>query len=359
MDNPSANYNCVANKQWVDALIAISCFGVVCLHANSIFWARPTGFSWFTALAIECLFYFAVPIFYMISGYTLLGYRKRYSTKTFLCRRFKRTVIPYVFWSLLAYFVLSIIQGGGYNGINTGARLLAALVNAQIVGVYWFFPPLFICYLLVPLFGLACNSKNFLLYLLMLGLVSHSLLPFISQILGVQILSIYLNILPGGGYIVFFILGFVLGNYRISVKVENMILLLGLIGLVAHFIGTHYCSPAGAEIGKLFKGYLNWPALLYGSAVFLLIKRLYDTYDLSFLGNVIAFVRRNSFGIYLLHWWILYIIVPKIFKMAPLAPSLRENAMVNILLAILTTIFCGLITEAIRQIKMVRWVIGE
>ncbi len=350
-------YNADLHSKWVDALIAMSCFGVVCLHSNSVFWSRPTGFAWFESLFIESFFYFAVPIFYMISGYTLLGYRNRYSTTKFLIRRIKRAVIPYVFWSVFAYIALSIIRGG--NGIDTVLEFFAAIANSKIVGVYWFFPPLFICYLVLPLVCLALNSKKMLLYLLALGIVSYSILPFLSQLLGIEFSPTYLHILPGSGYIIFFILGYMLGNDRMPVWVENVILCMGCVGFLVHLIGTHYCSPVGADIGKLFKGYLNWPTVLYGPSIFILVKRIYDNHDLPFMVKIVSFVRRNSLGIYLMHWWVLYIIMPKVYTVINGMSSLRESALWNISLACITTILCGYITEAIRRIKILRWIIGE
>ena len=49
---------------------------------------------------IESVFYSAVPVFFMITGATLMDCRKRYSTAVFLKKRFTRTVIPYLGWVL-------------------------------------------------------------------------------------------------------------------------------------------------------------------------------------------------------------------------------------------------------------------
>ncbi|XCB29844.1 hypothetical protein RQN30_11930 [Arcanobacterium hippocoleae] len=42
-----------------------------------------SGKNWAAALAIETIFFFAVPIFFMLTGATLLRYRDRYDTQTF------------------------------------------------------------------------------------------------------------------------------------------------------------------------------------------------------------------------------------------------------------------------------------
>lgn len=76
------------NKEYyIDTLTILSCIAVVYLHANGIFWTHPSGRLWLTSNVIESFFYFAVPVFFMISGATLLEYRQRYSTLTFIKKK--------------------------------------------------------------------------------------------------------------------------------------------------------------------------------------------------------------------------------------------------------------------------------
>lgn len=86
---------------------------------------------WKSALAFECIFYWAVPIFLMISGANLLNYRKRYDTKTFFKKRFVKILIPWVFWSFLTYLVLF----KDFNIVNFTLKFL----SGNIVQIYWFF----------------------------------------------------------------------------------------------------------------------------------------------------------------------------------------------------------------------------
>lgn len=51
-----------------------------------LFIGNPTIRAWNTSLIVECLFYFAVPVFVMLSGANLMNYRKKYDTKTFLLK---------------------------------------------------------------------------------------------------------------------------------------------------------------------------------------------------------------------------------------------------------------------------------
>lgn len=89
------------NYNYITVLSVISAFAVVLLHTNGCFWTFKREPYWFSANIIESVFYFAVPVFFMISGATLIDYRERYSTGTFLKKRFKKTVIPFFVWSIV------------------------------------------------------------------------------------------------------------------------------------------------------------------------------------------------------------------------------------------------------------------
>lgn len=70
-------------KLYISVINVIACLGVVILHANGIFWQHPSGFLWISANFLETFFYWSVPLFFMITGATLIDYNKRYSTTAF------------------------------------------------------------------------------------------------------------------------------------------------------------------------------------------------------------------------------------------------------------------------------------
>lgn len=135
----------VKHEKYIDVLTVLSCISVVYLHTNGVFWRHPTGFTWITANMIESVFYFAVPVFFMISGYTLIDFRERYSVGEYLKKRFYRTVIPFIFWSLAWFLFLRFFHRLPAKALKDG--LLLGILNTKILQIYWFFPPLFACYL--------------------------------------------------------------------------------------------------------------------------------------------------------------------------------------------------------------------
>ena len=110
-------------KIYIQILGVIACLAVVAMHVNGCFWQFSYDRYWITANIIECICYFAVPIFFMISGATLLNYRKRYTSGIFQKKIWKnaRSVSDLVcdFCDLVLYRISRKTGGhpgsGGWN----------------------------------------------------------------------------------------------------------------------------------------------------------------------------------------------------------------------------------------------------
>ena len=96
---------------YFDLLNIAATICVVYLHCNGMVHTFARGWNWVLGLAIECVFYWAVPVFFMLSGATLIGYRKRYSTADYLKKRVSRIFVPFFAWSLIWYLLLPGIRG--------------------------------------------------------------------------------------------------------------------------------------------------------------------------------------------------------------------------------------------------------
>ena len=88
-------------KNYIYLLSVISACAVVFLHTNSIFWTFSYESYWFWTNITECIFYFAVPIFFMISGITLLNYNERYLLQKSdyqykICEAINKGIIKYL-----------------------------------------------------------------------------------------------------------------------------------------------------------------------------------------------------------------------------------------------------------------------
>lgn len=81
------------STDYITFVIVVSAFAVLTLHTNNCFWFYSGKEDyWFSANIIECAFYFAVQLFFMVSGIALMDFFDRYSMKRFFARRFMKTM---------------------------------------------------------------------------------------------------------------------------------------------------------------------------------------------------------------------------------------------------------------------------
>ena len=124
--------------------------GVVGIHVGSQYLLNPSANIHLVAL-FEIVTRFAVPIFFFISAFGLfynLDMSKPFDYSTFMQRRFKTVMIPYLFWSILYILHDNIYYGYGVPALSYVMKLiffgLAKYHLYFMVILVWF-------YLLMPL----------------------------------------------------------------------------------------------------------------------------------------------------------------------------------------------------------------
>lgn len=292
----------VTSLFYVTILNVVASFSVVALHTNGIFWTRPTGRLWITSNFIETWFYFAVPIFFMCTGLTLLDYPSRYSTKEYFKKRCSKVVLPFLFWSLFAFALSSflLLKRGEAVDFNI-LHIVANIFNSTYRSVYWFFPPLFAIYLAIPVLAHTKEKLKLCKYMAVLGIVFVSTVPQICNLLQISYNS---ALTPGviSGCMIFPVLGYLCGKMEFKRWQRITIYILGLLGWAVHFAGTILLSGAG-EINRTFKGYTNLPAVLQAIAVFVFVR--YAIAPLlarhKKVVAIFSWFAKRTFGVYLIH----------------------------------------------------------
>lgn len=308
---------------YYDILNIMATLGVTFLHCNSLAHSYSNTLAWYQALFIEVAVYWPVPIFFMLSGATLIGYRKRYTTKDFFKKRIIRTFIPFIIWSLIATVEYRL------NPLNTGFRIfIDSIFNTSIQGVYWFFIPLFSIYLAIPVLSLLKEHRNTLWYLAASTFLLTSLLPPLFNYLRLT-WNYSLQMPMAGGYLLFVILGYLFSTQDLTRNQRIGIYILGISGAVLRYGMTVYLSVRDGIINKLFFSYTEYHSVFLAIAVFIFIKN--STFIKSLENNekvtkIISTLSGCSFGVYLMHIFIrdyLYRVLPASFldfKMRLLGP---------------------------------------
>ena len=294
---------------------------VVFGHANISFWSRPTGFLWVSTVFTEATLHWAVGVFFMISGATLMDYRKRYTFPEYLKKRFLKTAIPFVFWYAFA-LILPYLHIG-FSGIVphisvelpcTPIQMLYGMSDTSYAEIYWFFIPLFFCYLLIPLFSAFKHRDAVFNTTIALMFVVFTLIPFYCKLTGTaNKITPYLSFQPE--YFIFVLLGYQLSTKELSKKLRAVIYTAGIIGWGLCFFGMLLTSKPG-EISGMFKGDLNLPAFMEQIAVFVFFRYVDFSKIMKAVPkfeSIVYTAASCSFGVYLTHYYFI-VGLPKWFN---------------------------------------------
>ena len=286
---------------YFDILNVIACFSVVCMHCNGWIHIFSHDDLWGVRVLIEVACYFAVPVFFMLSGATLLNYRQRYSTTEFYKKRFIRTVIPYLFWSITFYTIYLFRGNRPFGWKETITRFTTGEIPYTF---YWFFIPLFLLYLFLPFFSLMVEKlKNSqLLFLCLLLFIFQSVIPTIFSIANLN-LSFQV---PIAGYVIFMFLGYLLANndYDSNNKFFSVLSVLSFLLLASRYYLVYQLNEKSEPLFSYFGLYSILPSIW----VFLFVKRIAKPLQLDRFSNTWRFLASQSYGVFLLHTFFIVVL---------------------------------------------------
>ena len=287
---------------YFDLLNICATLCVIFLHCNGKARYYSETFGWYQALGIEVVCYWAVPVFLMLTGATLMGYREKYSTMEFFKRRVLRTVIPFVIWSVINAIVKDI------NPFDIGWKVfINRFFGSSIENVYWFFIPLFSVYLSLPILSLLKDDKKIMWYMAGGAFLLNSALPSMFSYIGLG-WNGYLTMMTVGGYLIYPIFGYLLATTDFSKPARSIIYFLGLAGAGLRYFMTVFLTKQDGKINQTFFSYTGYYAIFLAVAVFVFFKYLPVN---KWLENneklciAINKISSCSFGIYLIHMFIL------------------------------------------------------
>lgn len=291
------------SSNYITVLTVLSSFAVMMLHFNGVFWNHPAGSLWISSNIIETAFYFAVPVFFMITGCTLIDYRERYSTRVFFYKRFMRTVLPFIIWSLIAY--LFWCARGGKLCLSP-LFVLKGIINCHFMSIYWFFMPLFGIYLSIPVLSMLPEKVKVFTYMSLLAFCTLCLPGFLTQAVGGHFFPKSLEFPLCSGYLIYPLLGYVLHKVELRSIVRLLIYVAGAASAVAHFFATLMLSDS-AGICMLFKNYQHCTTVFFAVAIFVAAKYNADAIlSRAPVRKCIEYVKPTTLGVYLTHIYVLW-----------------------------------------------------
>lgn len=290
---------------YYDVLNIAACLAVIAMHHNGVVHTYSDSLMWKTALIVEVGAYWAVPIFLMISGATLMNYREKYDTKTFFQKRLLRTVIPFFAWSAIVLVWKTAVTGVFQMEEVNLRTVLNALLNNQMESKYWFFPTIISFYLMMPVLSWLTEEKHrpTLRYVVIAMFILQSTMPPVCRLLGITWNSSF-SLASMSNLIIYIFLGYLLANTEFSARERRWIYLFGAAGAVIRYVGVYVLSTADGEKNTIFFNSGYFPAVMLACAVFVWAKsvnweRVMQKLPIS--KEQIAKISACSLGIYLIH----------------------------------------------------------
>lgn len=281
---------------YFDVLNILACICVVFLHMNGIVHIYSNSRAWKTALVFEVICYWAVPVFIMLSGATLLKYRERYDTKTFFKKRFIKILIPWIIWSFVIYV-------NNNKNINI-VQFVKDFCYCRIEAIYWFFPLILYLYCLIPILSLILKERKLLWGIVIFIFIFSGIINPLCKIMNVSFPTIFNYCLETNSSIMFLILGYLLSTTEFSKKQKEIIYLLGIMSIIIRYGYTYYFSINKDMLNRDLFDYCSFISVFLAVSVFVFIKNInWDSVlkKMHIKTGYLVKISSCSFGIYLIH----------------------------------------------------------
>ncbi len=289
----------------LDLLKNLACIAVVVLHVTGMVPVKIVGYSLKTTLYY--IAGFAVPVFFMVNGYSLLNKAKlsyRYISKKLL------SILAIVFsWNVLMFFVKLFVEKKMTNPIMTSIN---SLIQRDYFWQFWFFGALIIIYLMLPVIHKYFSNLKSAIIITAIFVAICLTVDMISIVRSCLGLSIVQSHIPQTfrlwTWLAYYLLGGLLGKKQIidfvlkhiSVFFNWLILIITLviISIYQYNMGLFYRDSRAEGF------YDNIFTFIYGIGLFILICR----YNFTKTNIVRKLISNNVMGIYIVHVTLIMIV---------------------------------------------------
>lgn len=288
-------------KNYISILNVLACIGVVILHTFETGYTSDANFVF--EVLIRAIAFCAVPVFFMITGATLIDYRERYDTKTFFKKRLLKVIIPLIIWSII-YFIINFFKGKFSINDLSFKFVFEYFFLVKTNPIFWFFVVIIGIYLAIPVISLIPQEsrRKAFLYIIIITFIFNQFLPDLLYHLNLNYNYDLKFPLTYSGWIAFIFIGYYIDKYEIVKKHRVIIYVLGIIGFLTMVVPTIFISYHKNESCSWFDEYYDAPCVLYSASVFLFFKsKINNNQIVTKIMPFINFAAPTTLGIYVLH----------------------------------------------------------
>ena len=319
-------------NQSMDLLRIIACFGVIIIHISGSFFAqnyveRGTN-EWLFFFFLNGIFKWPVPIFVMITGFFFLKPEKELTLKKLYGKSILRLVLSLIFWTW-------------FYAIALHCRYTCFYPFGGQTNNFWYIGMCIGLYISMPVLRIVAADEKVLAYSCWIWLFI-SFYTYIGQYVAVPIVvtdHVFV------GYIGFCLWGYYLSTVDLNQRRTNTVYIIGLLSLTVSVVlpfVTH---------GKVKFSFEGPTTILTAIALFLFVIK--HPIQLSpKCGKIVEHVSGMSFGIYMVHTFVVYEIFTRLYRFVP-------NVYLLLPLAIIVTFVLSYsIIFVIKQIPLLKkWVV--
>ncbi|HXF85914.1 MAG TPA: acyltransferase family protein [Anaerolineales bacterium] len=288
------------NLLWVPVLRLIAVFFVISIHAGLPLlysYGQIPDDHWWTANIYDSMTRVCVPIFFMISGYLLLG--KHEPITVFLRKRFNRVLLPLAAWT--SFYLLWRKYYEGETSLSWADAIKSILSPAYYH--LWFLYAIIGIYLYMPILRILAPQLNgmSLYYFLGLWYLAASLIPFAENAANITS-NIDLRMISG--FVGYFVIGYFLGGKTLSKKQTIYLSLILIFLLCFTALVTYYFTFREGRYIDYFHRYLSPSYIPLSVIAFVLLKELVERTSFgrgTRATSVLQAMDSAVFGIYLIH----------------------------------------------------------
>lgn len=294
----------------LDVIRILATLAVITIHVTGLHWMEQdiTSFSWQTYNLFRAAVRWAVPVFTMLSGALFLNPQKNFSIEKLFKKNIFRIVTAFVFWS----FIYALYESDG--------RISDFLHHwMKGSGHMWFIFLILGLYLILPILRRICESEILMKGFLVTAFIFGFLLPVLLESIPAFVLRPILNGLPllclklsqkGFGWSGYYVLGWYLRRpekARGYVHSRYLIYAAGLLAFISSvFLYRNYAFRLGYAPNEFYDN-ISLTVLVEAIAVFTTLSNL-NGGVLSAQSTVIQKISNATFGIYMVHMLVFYLL---------------------------------------------------
>ncbi|SFH76756.1 acyltransferase [Pisciglobus halotolerans] len=302
------------NRVWyADILRIIAILLVVLLHTSSRDFERYAigSFNWQILNLFDGFARICVPLFVMLSGMFMLNPERERPIRVLYQKNIFRMVKVFLFWSSFYAIFITLFP---FTDIHITQKTLKTIWDAFYEGHFhlWFIFRIVELYVMTPFLKKIAEDKKTMLYLIAYCFVIGFLIPTLRRFPVASTTTIvedWFNLDITFGYVAYYFLGYYLNKFELTKKVTHILYGLGIAGFLITIVGTSVLSmQRGKQVDLLYE-YLTPNVFFAAIAFFVFFKQHIQHYQpKGDKQKIIALLSNRSFGVYLVHLLVLYIL---------------------------------------------------